>query len=97
VWDAAVRNDDTDRSLEILRELDHYLTPSEGMALRESASSVFKTKLHKLGVEFSVAVTEQNWNKALMTSEQIVADFPNSRMSQEIRGKIEIIRQRAKG
>ena len=97
MWDAAVRNGDTDRSLEILRELDQYLTPSEGLALQESASSVFKTKLHNLGVEFSVAVTEQNWGKALTASEQIITDFPNSRMTQEIRGKIEILRQRAKG
>ncbi len=96
-WDAAVRDGDTDRSLEILKELDLYLTPSEGLALQESASSVFKTKLHNLGVEFSVAVTEQNWGKALEAGEQITANFPNSRMAQEIRGKIGILRQRAKG
>jgi hypothetical protein len=96
-WDAAVRDGDPDRSLEILKELDLYLTPSEGLALQESASSVFKTKLHNLGVEFSVFVTEQNWGKALEAGEQIIANFPNSRMTQEIRGKIGILRQRAKG
>ena len=96
-WDAAVRDGDTDRSLEILKELDLYLTPSEGLALQESASSVFKTKLHNLGVEFSVSVTEQNWGKALEAGEQIISNFPNSRMAQEIRGKIGILRQRAQG
>ena len=96
-WDAAVRDGDPDRSLEILKELDLYLTPSEGLALQESASSVFKSKLHNLGVEFSVFVTEQNWGKALEAGEQIIANFPNSRMTQEIRGKIEILRERAKG
>lgn len=95
-WDLAVRSKDTDRSLEILKELDSYLTPSEALALRESASSVFKTKLHNMGVEFSVAVTENNWKTALETGRQIVQNFPNSRMAAEIRSKMDILQERSK-
>ncbi len=95
-WDLAVRNKETDRSLEILKELDLYLTPAEAMALQESASTVFKTKLHNLGVEFSVAVTENNWHKALDTGRQIVQNFPNSRMAAEIRSKMDILQERSK-
>lgn len=95
-WDLAVRNKETDRSLEILKELDLYLTPTEALALQESASSVFKTKLHNLGVEFSVAVTENNWKKALDTGRHIVQNFPNSRMAAEIRGKMDILQERSK-
>lgn len=95
-WDIAVREKNTDRSLEILKELDLYLTPSEGLALRESASTVFKTKLHNMGVEFSVAVTEQQWQKALETGREIMQNFPNSRMAEEIRGKMDILLERAK-
>ncbi|MCE5186275.1 MAG: hypothetical protein LLF76_09145 [Planctomycetaceae bacterium] len=95
-WDLAVRDKNTDRSLEILKELDLYLTPTEAMALRESASSVFRTKLHNLGVVFSVAVTEQNWQKAYETGRQIVQDFPNSRMAAEIRSRMDILSERAK-
>jgi hypothetical protein len=95
-WDMAVREKDTDRGLEILKELDLYLTPTEALALRESAATVFKTKLHNLGVEFSVAITEQNWVKALQTGRDIVQNFPNSRMASEIRGKMDILQERAK-
>ncbi|RKY05020.1 MAG: hypothetical protein DRP56_09395, partial [Planctomycetota bacterium] len=95
-WDLAVREKNTDRGLEILKELDLYLTPNEALALRESASSVFKTKLHNLGVEFSVAVAEQNWKKALETGRDIVQNFPNSRMAAEIRSKLDILSDRAK-
>ncbi len=95
-WDIAVREKNTDRGLEILKELDLYLTPNEALALRESASSVFKTKLHNLGVEFSVAVAEQNWKKALETGRDIVQNFPNSRMAAEIRSKLDILSERAK-
>lgn len=95
-WDLAVRNKETDRSLEILKELDLYLTPTEALALQESASSVFRTKLHNLGVEFSVAVTENNWKTALETGRQIVQNFPNSRMAAEIRSKMDILQERSK-
>jgi len=95
-WDLAVREKNTDRSLEILKELDLYLTPNEALALRESASSVFRTKLHNLGVVFSFAVTEQDWKKAYETGRQIVQDFPNSRMAAEIRSRMDILAERAK-
>jgi hypothetical protein len=95
-WDEAVRSKDTDRSLGILKELDMYLTPSEGLALQESASTVFRTKLHNLGVQFALAVSEKRWKDALNTGKNIVRDFPNSRMAQEIRGKMDILMERAK-
>ena len=53
-WDDAVRQQETDRSLEILKELDLYLTPNEGLALQEAARDAFRTKLHNLGVQFSM-------------------------------------------
>jgi outer membrane protein assembly factor BamD (BamD/ComL family) len=95
-WDLAVRAKDTDHGLEILKELDLYLTPTEALALRESAASVFKTKLHNLGVEFSVAIAEQNWKTAIETGRAIVQNFPNSRMASEIRSKMDILQERAK-
>jgi ABC-type multidrug transport system fused ATPase/permease subunit len=95
-WDNAVKRQETNRSLEILKELDQYLTPTEGLALQESASSVFRTKLHNLGVQFSLAVTEKRWPTALQTGQQIVRDFPNSRMAHEIRNKMDILHERAK-
>lgn len=95
-WDKAVQAKDTDKSLAILKELDMYLTPAEALALQESASSVFKTKLHNLGVQFTMAITEKNWDSAVETGRQIMQDFPNSRMAAEIRDKMDILQDHAR-
>jgi len=93
VWDDAIQNQETDRSLEILKELDQYLTPNEGLALQEAARDVFRTKLHNLGVQFAIAVTEKKWVGALDVGQHIIADFPNSKMSEEIRSKLDVLKQ----
>ena len=93
-WDDAVKRQDTDRSLEILRELDLYLTPNEGLALQEAARDVFMTKLHNLGVQFSLAVSDKEWAKAYRTGRQIISDFPNSKMSEEIRERMDVLNKR---
>lgn len=92
-WDDAVQRQETDRSLEILKELDLYLTPNEALALQEGARDAFRTKLHNLGVQFSIAVTEKRWTNALDVGQQIVEDFPNSKMADEIRDKLDVLRQ----
>jgi hypothetical protein len=92
-WDDAIQNQETDRSLAILKELDQYLTPNEGLALQEAARDVFRTKLHNLGVQFAISVTEKRWVDALEIGQNIIADFPNSKMSEEIRGKMDVLKQ----
>lgn len=94
-WDQAVKREDVDESLEILKELDMYLTPNEGLALQESASHVYRTKLHNLGVQFSLAVAEKRWEVAVNTGNEIIRDFPNSRMAYEIRQRMHILQQRS--
>jgi hypothetical protein len=95
-WDDAVKRQATDEGLEILRELDQYLTPNEGLALQEAARDVFRTKLHNLGVAFTFAVSEKQWAKALETGHQIIRDFPNSKMAEEIRERMDALTKRAK-
>lgn len=92
-WDDAIQARETDRSLEILQELDSYLTPNEALALQEAARDVFRTKLHNMGVQFAIAVTEKQWTKALDVGQQIIKDFPNSKLSGEIRGKLDVLTQ----
>ncbi len=93
-WDDAIKRQATDRSLEILRELDLYLTPNEGLALQEAAKDVFRNKLHNLGVQFSLAVSGKQWEKAIEAGEQIIRDFPNSKMAEEIHEKWDILKQK---
>lgn len=88
----AVKTGDIDRSIELIRELDKYLTPQEGAALQESARGVFRAKLHNLGVQFAIRVTEENWDEAISIGEQIINEYPNSRMAQEVRTKMETLR-----
>jgi len=92
-WDDAVTRQETDRSLAILRELDMYLTPNEALALQEAAKDVFRTKLHNLGVQFAMAVSDKQWANALDIGQQIMRDFPNSRMCGEIREKLHVLKQ----
>jgi ABC-type multidrug transport system fused ATPase/permease subunit len=94
-WDDAVQREATNRSIEILRELDMYLTPNEAKALQEGARDVFKNKLHNLGIQFSLAVSGQHWARAVEIGQEIMRDFPNSTMAGEIRQKIDVLRQKA--
>jgi hypothetical protein len=93
-WDDAVQRQATDRSLQILKELDLYLGPNEGLALQEAAKDVFKSKLHNLGVRFSLAVSGNKWAKALEIGSEITRDFPNSKIAGEIREKWNVLEQK---
>lgn len=75
-------------SVEILKMLDAHLTPTEAAALQETARDVLRTRLHNLGVQFSIAVTSKDWARALIIGKSIVKDYPNSRMAQEVRDKM---------
>jgi len=90
----AIAKNDVDRGIELLRELDPYLTPQEAAALEESARGVFRAKLHNYGVRFAIAVTDQRWDEALATGEEIIREYPNSRMAQEVRQNMDHLRAR---
>lgn len=91
----AVKKNDVDQSILLLRKLDRHLTPQEAAALQDSARGIFKAKLHNLGVQFAICVTDQRWNEAISTGEEIMRDYPNSRMSQEVRQKMPQLRANA--
>jgi len=90
----AVRKNDVNLSIELLRELDLHLSRPEAAALEESARGVFKAKLHNLGVQFAICVTDQRWSEAVATGEEIMRGFPNSRMCHEVRQKMPQLRDR---
>jgi len=91
----AARKNDVERSIELLKELDGYLTPPEGAALAESARGVFKARLSNLGVQFAIHVADERWSEAVAAGEQIMREFPNSRMANEVREKMDALRARA--
>ncbi len=56
MWKDAVAKDDVDRSVELLRQLDQYLSPSEAEAYKEGARDIFRKRLQQLGVQFALHV-----------------------------------------
>ncbi len=95
-WDQAVRRSDTDQAIDVLKELDQYLSPAEAHALRESARNVFKEKLLQLGVQFRFAVGEKRWQDALSSGLELLREFPNARMANEVREVLDALRDRAR-
>lgn len=90
-WDEFVQRNEVDRGIAVLNELDQYLTPSEAAALQESARGVFRAKLHNLGVQFSLAVADHEWQAAVVAGREIMQEFPNSRMAAEVKDRINVL------
>lgn len=95
-WDEAVRRDDTDLAIDILKELDQYLSSVEARELHASARHVFKDKLLQIGIQFRFAVKEKRWHDALTVGLELVRDFPNARMANEVREALDTLRERAR-
>lgn len=93
----AAQRDDVEKAMEILMELDKYLTEQEAEPLKEVAKGVIGKKRENLGVQFKMAVHDHEWLLAVQTGEQIIADFPNTKMAEEVRGMIDLLRERAAG
>lgn len=94
-WTDAVKRNEVDRGVELLKELDGYLTPNEAAAMAETARGMFHTKLQNMGVQFSLAVKERRWSDAIEVGERIIAEFPNSRMAHEVKENLDALRIRA--
>jgi hypothetical protein len=94
-WNEAVARHDVDSSIEILKQLDNYLTPAEADSMQDTARGVFKEKLNNLGAQFAQLIREHKWAEAVRIGEQIQGEFPNSRAAQEVRDKMDMLRQRA--
>ncbi len=95
-WDEAVRRNDTDLAIDILRELDQHLSSAEAQELQSSARHVFKEKLLQVGVQFRFAVTEKRWHDALTIGLELIREFPNARMATEVRDVLDTLRERAR-
>ncbi|MEX0746214.1 MAG: hypothetical protein WD118_11485 [Phycisphaeraceae bacterium] len=93
----ASERDDIDRAMEVLKTMDRYLTEAEAAPLRETARGVIGKKRDNLGVQFKIALHDKEWTAAVRVGEQIIREFPNSRMAEEVRSMIDLLRERAAG
>ncbi len=46
-------------------------------------------------MQFAIRVAESQWNEAIAAGDEIIKEFPNSRMAQEVRAKMDLLRSRA--
>lgn len=93
----AARVDNVDRAVELLKELDKYLGEEEAAPFRETARGVIGKQRENLGVQFKIAVHDKEWVRSVAVGEQIIREFPNSRMADEVRGMLDLLRERAAG
>jgi hypothetical protein len=90
----AIQRHDIDGGIEILRKLDPYLTPQEAESMQETARNLFKDKLNALRTQLALAIKGEQWAQAYELSETISRDFPNTRIAQEVRERMEELKQR---
>ncbi|HAI10666.1 MAG TPA: hypothetical protein DCM28_03115 [Phycisphaerales bacterium] len=93
----AARRDDVETAMDLLKQLDHYMTEKEAAPLLEVARGVIGKKRQNLGVQFKLAVADHEWIDALHVGEQIMADFPNTKMADEVLSMMDLLKERAAG
>lgn len=93
----AARRDDVETAMELIKQLDHYMTEQEAAPLLEVARGVIGKKRQNLGVQFKLAVADHEWIDALHVGEQIIADFPNTKMADEVHSMMDLLKERAAG
>jgi hypothetical protein len=91
----AAQNEHFDEAMDLLKELDSYLTEHEAEPFREVARGVIGKARENLGAQFKVAVRDKQWPKAAAIGRRIINEFPNTRMATEVRELLDGILQRA--
>lgn len=91
----AAQGDRIEEAMELLHELDQYLNENEAEHFREVARGVIGKARENLGAQFKLAIQDRMWARAEDVGEKIIAEFPNSRMAEEVRAMIDTVRQRA--
>jgi hypothetical protein len=91
----AANRDDVAAAMALLKHLDRYLTRDEASRLAEIAQNVVVKHRDNLSTQFKLAVSDHHWAQATRIGEQIIAEFPNAKMADEVRSMIDVLRVRA--
>lgn len=86
---------DVEAAMALLKQLDLYLGREEAGRLTQVAQQVIVRHRDNLGAQFRMAVNEHRWAEAAQLGEKIVSEFPNSKMADEVRSMIDVLRSRA--
>ncbi|UCD74209.1 MAG: hypothetical protein JSV91_10510 [Phycisphaerales bacterium] len=91
----ASQREDIPRAMSLLRQLDRYLSKQEAARLSEMAGQVVAKHRDNLGVQFKLAVSDRRWTEAIRLGDAIIEEFPNTKMADEVRSMLEVLRARA--
>lgn len=86
--------ENVEEAMQLLRELDGYLTPDEARRFRDTATDVIVKYRDSLGARFKMAVSDHRWQEAIEFGEVIINQFPNTKMAKEVTTMLETIRVR---
>ena len=81
----AAQENRVEDAMELLKELDTYLTETEAAPYREVARGVISKARENLGAQFKLAVQDRRWAAAAAIGRRIINEFPNTRMATEVR------------
>ena len=90
----AAKQNDPEHAMRLLQELDGYLTPDEARRFRDTAATVIATYRENLGARFKMAVSDHRWQEAIEFGQELVRQFPNSKMSEEANVILDSIKSR---
>lgn len=91
----AAERDEVDRAMKLLKQLDEYLSEGEAEQLREVARGVVSKARENLGARFKLLIEDKEWAEAVRVGERLMKEFPNTRMAEEVRDMIDVLRTRA--
>ncbi len=91
----AANHGEVESAMELLRQLDRDLTKPEAERLQEVAHGVVTRHRENLGVQFNITVRDKNWAEAVRIGNDIIAEFPKSKMADEVRSMLDVLQTRA--
>jgi hypothetical protein len=91
----AAHHDDLGNAMVLLKELDRYLTREEAGRLAEVAQDVVMKHRDALSTQFKIAVNDHRWAEAAQIGDVLIAEYPNTKMADEVRSMIDMLRVRA--
>ncbi|MFN4242438.1 MAG: hypothetical protein ACK4PI_04290 [Tepidisphaerales bacterium] len=94
-WNECVLRHDHETGMQVLRQLDPYLTPAESERLAEGARALINERKAALREAFRAAVERKDWAEAVRVGEVIVREFPNAVFAREIAASMDTLKANA--
>jgi len=91
----AAESDDVASAMDYLRQLDRYMTREDAARLSNTANHIISRHREDLTNRFKDAVNSHRWADAATAGDAIMSEFPNTKMADEVRSMIDLLRTRA--